>query len=234
MRILLSSQPRHRHGLSVPLAHRHRRISADDGMGCDIANDAAADGNLRLSTDGNVVADDDSAPYHDKIFDRRAPSDPDMACQNAPDSKVHVMGDLHAVIDLASIADAGVPQRAAIHGASGPDFHIVADDHPAQLRHAQQTSRRLDEPEPWAPDCRIGKHVQPVACHRVADRHVRPDRAARPQRHTCADYRIRPHVTALSEPHLRLDDGARFYPAARADGGLPTDDCLRRNPRGER
>ena len=45
-----------------------------------------------------------------------------------------VVGDLHQVVDLGAFADDGRPQRAAVNGDVGADFHVVLDDDVADLR----------------------------------------------------------------------------------------------------
>src|ERR1700679_267007 len=134
---LLSNQPRDRHGLSVPLPHRHGRIAAHHGPGRHVANHAAANGDLHPRAHPHMVADNYAGADHNEILDRRTPSDPYVTGQNAPDPHGHVMADLYSVIELAAGANTSVTQRAAIHGAARPDFHIVANDHPTQLWHAQ-------------------------------------------------------------------------------------------------
>ena len=48
---------------------------------------------------------------------------------------VDVVRDLDEVIDLRALADNGRPERAAINRHVGAEFHIVANDHVADLRH---------------------------------------------------------------------------------------------------
>src|SRR5262245_40521505 len=114
----------------------------------------------------------------------------------------HVVPDLHEIIDLAAGADHRVLERAAVDAAVGADLHVVADDHPADLRHLEMALRAHGEAEPVLPDPDAGVQGDPVAAQRMNDRTPRPYVAALADAHAVAHHR--PGRNHRAAPHLRL------------------------------
>src|SRR5690242_4490115 len=48
-----------------------------------------------------------------------------------------VVADLYKIINFRAFADYRILKRAAVDGCIGADFHVVLDDHPADLRHLE-------------------------------------------------------------------------------------------------
>src|SRR5688572_8754872 len=81
----------------------------------------------RPRTDRDVPAQPRLPGEHTPIADPRRPRDADLRHDQAPRPDLHVVADLHEVIDLRSCADDRVVDAAAVNRAVRPDLHVVAD-----------------------------------------------------------------------------------------------------------
>ncbi len=92
-----------------------------------------------------------------------------------------VVGNLHQVVELHAVADAGCAHHRAVDACIGADFHVVADFHVAYLRNllvAVGSGRKAESVSPYhAP--RMQYHVRPYTAV-VVYRNVGVYRAARP------------------------------------------------------
>ena len=64
---------------------------------------------------------------------RTLPAMSDLCGDHTVAPNAHVMCDLHQVVDLATLADDGVTQGAAVDGRISADFNIVLDDGSSEL-----------------------------------------------------------------------------------------------------
>ena len=70
------------------------------------------------------------------------PATPTWRHQHAMPADLHIVADLHQIIELAAFADHRVAQRAAVDGGAGADLDAVLDDDAAQLRNLDMARRR--------------------------------------------------------------------------------------------
>src|SRR5690606_5084783 len=121
------------------LPHWLRGITCPTLACRNVIHDAAACGKLRLVSNGDVVRDSDTATHHHHITNGYRTGDATMTGDHAGSTDLHVVGNLHKIIDLAALADDGIRQRAAVDCGVRADFHIVLNDDATNLRI-------LDEP----------------------------------------------------------------------------------------
>ncbi len=84
----------------------------------------------------------------------RAAGNADLGHDDAVGSDLHVVRDLHQVVDLAAPADLRGPER---------DFHVVVDDHVADLRDLVVDAGIKDITEAIGADHRSRVHPHPLA-----------------------------------------------------------------------
>src|SRR5208337_4018037 len=94
-----------------------------------------------LRGDGDLIADfqmatDADLPGKDYIIAQLgAAGNADLRDDNAMLADFHVVGDLDKIINLRALADDGRAERAAVNRHVRADFHVVAKDDVADLRH---------------------------------------------------------------------------------------------------
>src|ERR1700751_4146880 len=84
---------------------------------------------------GEMVGNPDLAREDDIVAQNNAAGEPALADNDAIAPDHDVMSNLDKVIDLGSFPDDGIAAGAAVYGGAGADFHIVLNDHPAELRN---------------------------------------------------------------------------------------------------
>ena len=94
----------------------------------------------------------------------------------------HVVRDLHEVVDFGAFADDRRPQRAAVNGDVGADFHVVVNDDVADLRHFAMDAGVENIAKTVGPDHRAGMDPHALAdlCLIIQD-DVREKAGSRPQ-----------------------------------------------------
>ena len=138
-----------------------------------------------------------------------------------------VVGDLDQVVDLASPADPSHPQRAAIHGGIGSDFHIVLDHDPACLGKLDLGGAVEHVAESVGPQHHAGVQSYPVTQLRAGI-----------EDHPGMEYGVAADTAMLSHHHARAQNAAVAHPGSgphhhvRSQVHLLSDDRLRRNHRG--
>ncbi len=104
---------------------------------------------------------------------------------------LHVMADLHEIIDLRAFPDHGVSgpvPRSMVD--AGADFDIILDHHAAELGHFHVALAAEGEAEAVLPDMHAAMDEHAVADETMADggeraRYAYPRRSARPHRLRC-------------------------------------------------
>ncbi len=81
------------------------------------------------------------SPNHRTVADTSTASDPDLRRYHAAEANVHVMTDLHEVIDHGTRADYGIAKSASVDCAVGADFDIVPYQNSTELRYAYRAAR---------------------------------------------------------------------------------------------
>ena len=80
-------------------------------------------------------------PITTKSSITQLPAMPIWAAMHAVPPDLHIVADLHQIIDLGALADHRVAQRAAVDRGAGADLDIVLNDDPAQLRNFDMAGR---------------------------------------------------------------------------------------------
>src|SRR5574340_1086952 len=115
----------------------------------------------------------------------RTPCDADLRHENSVFTHHHVVCDLHQVVDLGSSFDHGVSEGGTIDGHVGAQFHIVLDDHAAELGNFLVPSLVLNVVEAVAADDRsaVDDHAGSEAAA-FAHHHIRVEQGI------VADHRV--------------------------------------------
>src|SRR5262249_26107792 len=111
-----------------PLAYRLGRHTAIVVSAGKIAHNARACSKTCAVADANVIRDSDLASHHDTIADFTASENPDMANDHRMPADTGVVPDLDKIIDLGSLTDNGVAERATINSRAGADLHLVLEN----------------------------------------------------------------------------------------------------------
>src|SRR6266516_2671574 len=85
--------------------------------------------------DCQMPGDTDLPGQSHVVAQSRAPGNADLGHKNAMLPYNHVMGDLNEVIDFGAFTDDRRTQGRTINRYIRADFHIVMNDHVANLRH---------------------------------------------------------------------------------------------------
>src|SRR5262245_17206957 len=142
---------RRRRGAEVALAGRH--VLGDAGLGAD----------QHAVADADVVHDADLAGHHDVVAGAARPGDAHLADEQVVPADLTVVGHLHEVVDLGSLADAGRLEGAAVDGGAGADLDVVAQLNVAELRHLDVPAVVEAVAEAVGPEDGVGVDDDPVA-----------------------------------------------------------------------
>ena len=82
---------------------------------------------------------------------------------------LHVMPDLHQIVDLATGTDDRIWAGAAVNGRVGTDFYIIFHAHAPKLGHLHMPTAPECEPEPVLPDLHPAVQNHAVANQAVAE-----------------------------------------------------------------
>ena len=164
-------------------------------MSC-ITPDFARDDDL--IADFQVSGDADLSGEHDIISQLRAAGDADLRDQQAAFADFHVVRDLHEVINLRAFADDRRAERAAVNRHVRADFHVVADDDVADLRHFAVNAAVLHVTKTVRTNHRAG-----VNADAPADFRARINRHVREQIHVVAEFGV------VADEIAALQNGSR-------------------------
>src|SRR5581483_9266723 len=193
-----------------PLLDGLRGNAAPTRSRWDIAVNDAGRRDLRALADSDVIVDAHSGAKHHEIPEGHAAGNPSLRHKNAMATDFNIVSDLHQVVDLCSLPDNGVADRAAVDGGAGADFDIVLDNHPSDLRHLDMDRTPHDVAESVLADAAAGVNDDAVADERVLDGCPGADRAVAPDPHAWADDGIGRDHRSCPDLHLRSDDRARI------------------------
>lgn len=196
-----------------------------------------------LGTDLRTLADFDMSdcanlsPKHDIIPQAHAPSDPGPRAYDAMLPNLHVVSDLHQIIDLGPLPDPSAAKSGSINGTVRADFHIVIHLHDPCLRNLDvATTLKLEaeavaaQDNPGMENCPVADDAASPNGHAIrdatilTDHGVMTDVAAGSDNGTCADpgagfndY-VRLDTDAFTQLHARRDHRCRMYPWGENDG----------------
>ena len=124
----------------MPLADGNGGISAPCFASRYIPNDPRPSGNLGPGANMQMPRNPDPPSDGNKIFDDRASSNPTQTSDDNTFAEADVVTDVNQIVDPTVRADFGICVGAAINRSVGANFAVVADDHPADLRHLHMAS----------------------------------------------------------------------------------------------
>jgi hypothetical protein len=139
-------------------------------------------------------------------------------------SNLHIMSDLHQVIDFGPLANPCPPEAGPINGRICPNFHIVIDLNNAGLRNLNVPPAFEFEPKAIAPQYNPAMQDDAVSQNTsssngdairnaavfpdnriTADVRSRPDHGSRANRRAGLDYGVRLHTDGVAEHYIRTD-----------------------------
>ena len=123
-----------------------------------------------------------------------------------------VVADLDLVVEAHVLFEHGVLKRAAVDRGVRPDLAVVADHHPAELRHLQPLAMVHGDAEAVGAQHRAGMHQHPLA-----EAHAHHQGDPRDQLAAFADLAVLADHAAWSEHGAGGDAGARAHHHQRAD-----------------
>ncbi len=143
-----------------------------------------------------------------------AARDAALGDQDAAPAYPDVVPQLNQIINPRAVAHDGVRGRAAVDAGVGPDLHAVADQHPADLRHIQETFRVQGEAEAAGADAGAGMDLAVPANLAVLQRDVRTDDRV------VADHHPPPHHGMGSDAAAGPHHGIGFGRTPVRDAGI--------------
>src|SRR6185437_1591070 len=150
--------------------------------------------------DGQMIADADLSAHHHIGTDGGGARDAHLAGDQAVMADLHVVGDVHEVVEHRAGADRRVADSAAVDGAIGAELDIVLDDHAAELRHAQQALAAGHEAEARAADGDVGREGHAIADQGEVNDAIGADRAVVADDHAVSDDDIWTDQAAIADP----------------------------------
>src|SRR5579875_413823 len=204
-------------GHAMEFAHReggrpeHRlargHVTHDSGLGADLG--ARAD--IEMTDETALTAD------HHEVAQPGAAGNSCLRDEHALAPDPDVVPDLHEIINHRARADDGVGAGAAVDGGVGADLDVVADDHPAELRHLDEGFLIGREAEAVLAEPRAGIDAHTVAYQAVADAGVGADAHVVAEHHARADHRVGADQAAPAELGVVADHRVGFDAAAFAE-----------------
>src|SRR5262249_11256577 len=159
--------------LAEMLLQRHRRSARNRGTGRHIAHDTALRGDPRAAADHEMPDKAALTTDHHPVAKLGAAGNTHLGYQDAPSTILHVVPDLHEIINHGAGADHRIRAGAAIDGGVRADLHIILDDDPAELRHLYDARGIGREAEPVLADAHARQQMDPGADEGMAHRHQR-------------------------------------------------------------
>jgi hypothetical protein len=212
MAIMVRLRGRAEPGFTVGDVVHHARLRGDDGLVADFQMARHA----RLAGEDGVVAQFGTA------------RDAGLRDEQAMLADLHVVRDLHQIVYFCAASDDRRAERAAVHRHVRADFHVIADDDIANLRHLPMKTAVEHVAEAVRADDRAGVDADAPADLRAGiNRDVRKinssrrrctesvaDEIAGLQNHAFAPIFTRSPIDAM-----RADVGGRVNLRTRGDGG---------------
>jgi len=137
-----------------------------------------------------VVSDSDLASQHGAVTDLARTRDTALRGQECARADLHVVSDLHEVVDLGAPADGRFAECRTIDGRQGAKLHVIFEHDPADLGDSSRRS-------PWD-----------VSETLASDHRARTDPYSVTHDTIVEDHGSRADLTVLPDDRTRADDGA--------------------------
>ena len=141
-----------RRDLAKYLACWPSRAANDHRSGIDDRHDAGLRAHPRFRPDPHVLGDSGLTADHHKVADLDRTRNPNLRGDGAVPTDTDVMSDLYQVIETGARTNHRVAQRTAVDRGVGADFHVVFQDHTAELRRGQETLLGDGKAKPFLAD----------------------------------------------------------------------------------
>src|SRR5919201_2096195 len=171
-------QPRFRRKDALRLEDRARGAAEVAPARVEIARDAGLRADQRAVTDAHVVGHTDLSGQDDAASQPRAAGDADLRDQDRVLADLHVVTELHEIVDLGPAADDRIAECRAVDRAVRTDLDVVLDDDAARLRNLAMPRAVEGEAKPVGADDRAGMHQHALSQSRSGEeRHVGAEHA---------------------------------------------------------
>jgi len=155
-----------------------------------------------MTADSRLTRQDGAVTNHDR------PSQTNLCHQQTLLADAHVVADVHQVVDLGAVSHHGVIDTAAVDGAVGADFDVIADDAASDVRNLLVSAVFEDIAEPIAAEARaLGARVIGGCCGTIPTEIAAIARAVEEERQPTAPFAAAERelvVAALSAGVLRI------------------------------
>jgi hypothetical protein len=203
---LLGSKPFDGRYLACPLFEWTCRRASHADAGIHIVLDVRHSGDLRTFADLHM-ADHAGMRAHDhEVAELRRTRNAALGHNYAMAANDDVVGDLHEIVDLSTLADDRVRQGTSVDGGVGADLNVITYDHTSNLGYFQVPLSPHCEPEPVLTDADAGVEDDAVSDDRMRERRTRAD------------------VAIAAHNHPESDNGASRYRCSRTDSSFPAND----------
>src|SRR5690242_11381006 len=159
-------------GQIVKFLDRYSRRAEHRLALADIAHHAGLSADLRAVADRQMAGESRLPSDHHIIAKPGAARNAHLRDDNAAAADLHVVPDLHEIINHSARADDRIRPRAAIDGRVRTDLDIVADDYAPELRHLDRRIGIGREAEAVLPDAHAGIDADARAEDAVAERRI--------------------------------------------------------------
>src|SRR5690606_8601481 len=167
-------------------------------------------GKLCAVADCNVVRNAHAPAKHHHIADRHRPRYASIPGNHAGAADLHIMRDLHKIIDLAALANDRVRQGAAINCGIRSDLNVVLDDDTPDLWVLFKALWSREKAETVLPHLRARMDNHPVADDSELNRGLRADETVAADRAAVSNHGIGPDDGATPDGDILANDGTRL------------------------
>src|SRR5690606_3248205 len=155
-----------------------------------VVHHATSSGKLCAVADCNVVRNAHAPAKHHHIADRHRPRYASIPGNHAGAADLHIMRDLHKIIDLAALANDRVRQGAAINCGIRSDLNVVLDDDTPDLWVLFKALWSREKAETVLPHLRARMDNHPVADDSELNRGLRADETVAADRAAVSNHGI--------------------------------------------
>src|SRR3546814_448858 len=127
--------------LPEELVPRDGWLADEDAAGREVADHPGIGHDDGIVADRGVIRGADAARQHHPVADAGAAGQADIAADQAVLADRHVVSDQHQVVDLGAAAHRRRGNGAAVDGAAGADFDVVAQDDRAERGEDRKSTR---------------------------------------------------------------------------------------------
>ena len=175
-------------------------------------------------------------PAYNNVMTERARSrNPGLCGNHRVPSDLHVMPDMHEIIDLYAFTDSRVIERSPVNGCICPNLHVIGYLDDSCLRKFPVTLSIKSKSESIRPEYRSGMNSDPVShAHSRIERHPRMNPAIFPNPASCPNDDMRTDLGSVADVSIFTDDRIRTQTDVRPDMRQWRNDCGWMNPERER